>query len=103
MFAYTAFVIDAFANRILGWECSTSKHTRFVEAAIRQAAAARVREGHLDGRTGDPSQRCRCPIHVGASDRAHSPLHGIGALDRHRRRLPLNRLIPLSLLVTDTP
>ena len=31
MFAYTAFVIDAFANRILGWECSTSKQTRFVE------------------------------------------------------------------------
>jgi putative transposase len=44
-FAYTAFVIDAFANRILGWECSMSKHTRFVEAAIRQAAAVRVREG----------------------------------------------------------
>ena len=39
MFAYTAFVIDAFANRILGWECSTSKQTRFVETAIRQAAA----------------------------------------------------------------
>jgi putative transposase len=37
-FAYTAFVIDAFANRILGWECSASKQTRFVEAAIRQAA-----------------------------------------------------------------
>ncbi len=48
MFAYTAFVIDAFANRILGWECSTSKQTRFVEAAIRQAATARVREGHLE-------------------------------------------------------
>ena len=48
MFAYTAFVIDAFANRILGWECSTSKHTRFVEAAIRQAATARVREGRRD-------------------------------------------------------
>jgi putative transposase len=32
MFAYTAFVIEAFANRILGWECSTSKHTRFVVA-----------------------------------------------------------------------
>jgi putative transposase len=48
MFAYTAFVIDAFANRILGWECSTSKQTRFVEAAIRQAATVRVREGHLD-------------------------------------------------------
>ena len=45
-FAYAAFVIDAYANRILGWECSTSKHTSFVESAIRQAAARRAREGH---------------------------------------------------------
>lgn len=36
MFVYTAFVIDAYAGRILGWECSTSKHTSFVESAIRQ-------------------------------------------------------------------
>ena len=40
-FAYTAFVIDAFA----GWECSMSKHTTFVERAIRQAAELRLREG----------------------------------------------------------
>jgi putative transposase len=45
-FAYTAFVIDAYANRIVGWECSTSKHTSFVESAIRQAATLRIREGH---------------------------------------------------------
>jgi putative transposase len=45
-FAYTAFVIDAYANRILGWECSTSKETAFVEAAIRQAVAVRTRDGH---------------------------------------------------------
>ena len=45
-FAYTAFVIDAYANRIVGWECSTSKETPFVESAIRQAAALRAREGH---------------------------------------------------------
>jgi putative transposase len=45
-FAYTAFVIDAYANRIVGWECSTTKHTNFVESAIRQAVALRAREGH---------------------------------------------------------
>lgn len=45
-FAYTAFAIDAFANRIVGWDCATSKHTSFVETAIRQAAALRAREGH---------------------------------------------------------
>lgn len=44
-FVNTAFVIDAYAGRILGWECSTTKHTRFVESEIRQAAALRAREG----------------------------------------------------------
>ncbi|GGN79081.1 putative transposase for insertion sequence element IS986/IS6110 [Nocardia rhizosphaerihabitans] len=52
VFVYTAFVVDAYAGRILGWECSTSKTTVFVEAAIRQAAAIRDREGHpLTGNT----------------------------------------------------
>jgi putative transposase len=45
-FAYTAFVIDAFAGVIVGWECSTSKHTVFVERAIAQAAAFRARQGN---------------------------------------------------------
>ncbi len=45
-----AFVIDAFAGAIIGWEASTSKETRFVESAIRQAAALRSRQGHpIDG------------------------------------------------------
>lgn len=44
-FAYTAFVIDAFAGLIVGWECSTSKHTAFVERAIAHAAAFRARKG----------------------------------------------------------
>ena len=45
-FGYTAFVIDAFAGLIAGWECSLSKGTAFVERAIRQAAAFRARQGH---------------------------------------------------------
>ena len=45
-FCYTAFVIDAFAGLIVGWECSTSKHTAFVERAIAQAAALRARQGN---------------------------------------------------------
>lgn len=44
-FGYTAFVIDAFAGLILGWECALDKKTAFVEAAIRQAAAYRARQG----------------------------------------------------------
>jgi putative transposase len=51
-FVYTAFVIDAYADTIVGWECSTSKETALVESAIRQAAAIRAREGTpLDGDT----------------------------------------------------
>ena len=37
-FGYTAFVIDAFAGTILGWECSLSRATPFVQRAIAQAA-----------------------------------------------------------------
>jgi transposase InsO family protein len=44
-FGYTALVIDAFAGRITGWECSLTKNTAFVERAIRQAAALRTRQG----------------------------------------------------------
>lgn len=50
VFAYVAFVIDAFAGAIIGWETCMSKQTRFVESAIRQAAALRRRQGHpIDG------------------------------------------------------
>ena len=38
-FVYTAFVIDAFAGTIAGWECSASKSVAFVRRAIAQAAA----------------------------------------------------------------
>jgi HTH-like domain/Integrase core domain len=46
VFVYVAFVIDAYAGAILGWEASASKQTRFVESAIRQAAALRSGQGH---------------------------------------------------------
>jgi putative transposase len=50
VFVYVAFVIDAYAGAIVGWEASASKQTRFVESAIRQAAALRSRQGHpIDG------------------------------------------------------
>src|SRR3546814_3293064 len=44
-FCYVAFVIDAYAGAIIGWEASMSKQTRFVESAIRQAAELRSRQG----------------------------------------------------------
>ena len=45
-FGYTAFVIDAYAGLIPGWECSLTKNTAFVERAIRAAAMYRARGGH---------------------------------------------------------
>jgi putative transposase len=51
-FGYTAFVIDAYAGLIPGWTCSLTKHTRFVQRALRQAAAHRRRQGRpLRGNT----------------------------------------------------
>jgi len=45
-FCYVAFVFDAFAGTIRGWECSLSKETRFVQRAIAQAAAQLRALGH---------------------------------------------------------
>ena len=35
VFVYVAFVIDAHAGAVVGWEASASKQTRFVESALR--------------------------------------------------------------------
>lgn len=45
-FGYTAFVVDAYAGLIPGWECSMVKDTGFVERALRHAATFRARQGH---------------------------------------------------------
>lgn len=51
-FVYTAFAIDAYAGRIVGWECATSKTDALVRITITQAAALRAREGNpLSGNT----------------------------------------------------
>jgi transposase InsO family protein len=45
-FVYTAFAIDAYAGRIVGWTCSVSQEERFVRHAIRHAAQLRRNEGN---------------------------------------------------------
>jgi len=45
---YVAFVIDAYARRILGWKVSTSMTTDLVLAAIDQAIFTRKQEGVKD-------------------------------------------------------
>jgi putative transposase len=42
---YTAFVIDAYARRILGWSVSTTMTSRFVVDAVEQAIWTRSRDG----------------------------------------------------------
>ena len=52
VFVYTAFAIDAYAGRIVGWTCSAGKSDTFVRRAIRHAAELRMREGNpLSGST----------------------------------------------------
>ncbi len=50
-FGYVALVIDAFAGTIVGWECSLSKTTAFVQRAVAQAAhhLRRATAGRLSG------------------------------------------------------
>jgi putative transposase len=50
-----AFVIDAYASKIVGWRVSTSAHAGFVLDALEQAVHERRPKGHGPG----PSQRPR--------------------------------------------
>ena len=85
-FAYVAFVIDAYARRILGWRVASTMATSMVLDAIEQAIWTRQREGV----TG--FQR-RCPPY-GSGIAVHlDPVHrtprrsGHPALGRSRRQL----------------
>ena len=42
---YVAFVIDAYARRIIGWRCGSSMSTQLVLDALEQAVWTREREG----------------------------------------------------------
>lgn len=84
-FGYTAFVIDASAGTMIGWECSLSKQTAFVERAIREAATPLGRASTVW--RDDPSLGCRFAVHRGAF-RRDPAARGVDPLDRHRRRCP---------------
>jgi len=45
---YVAFVVDAYARRILGWRTGTTMATRLVLDAVEQAIWTRARDGHVD-------------------------------------------------------
>jgi putative transposase len=83
-FAYTAFVIDAFAGLIPGWECALPKQAAFAESAIRQAAAYRARRepGH---RRCHSSFGCGKPVYERSPHR-NADARWPDAIDRNRRR-----------------
>ena len=90
-FAYTAFVIDAFAGLIPGWECSLSEQTAFAEAAIRQAPPTGPGTGTRSARTRStiPTPPARA-IHQRARHRDAAASRA-GAPHRNRRRRPRQR------------
>jgi putative transposase len=45
---YVAFVVDAYARRILGWRAGTTMTTKLVLDALEQAIWTRSRDGHAD-------------------------------------------------------
>jgi putative transposase len=45
---YVAFVVDAYARRILGWRTGMSMTTKLVLDALEQAIWTRGRDGHVD-------------------------------------------------------
>jgi putative transposase len=45
---YVAFVVDAYARRILGWRTGTTMSTQLVLDAVEQAIWTRARDGHAD-------------------------------------------------------
>jgi putative transposase len=47
-FAYVAFVVDAYARRILGWRVASTMATSMVLDAIEQAIWTRQQEGVMD-------------------------------------------------------
>jgi transposase InsO family protein len=67
-FVYVAFVIDAFARRIVGWRVSRTAHAGFVLDALEQALyERRPVQGGRRCRRWQPSCACRtvCPLLAG--------------------------------------
>lgn len=90
-FAYTAFVVDVFAQKIVGWHCATAKDVELVMTPLRMATWQRAHDGHpivageLIGHADAGSQlstpRCGSPT---TRPRGHPPVDRDG-----RRRIRL--------------
>ena len=78
---YVAFVIDAYARRILGWRVATTMTTSMVLDALEQAIWTRQCEGHDDFTALIAHTDHGRPVHLDPLQRT----------DRHRRDHPLGR------------
>ncbi len=58
-FAYTAFIVDVFAQKIVAWHCATSKDVELVMTPMRMATWQRQREGHPSWQDSSSATRTR--------------------------------------------
>jgi putative transposase len=83
-FVYTAFVIDAFAGVIPGWQVSDAANAKMVEQTLADAVETRRRQGHPIQPGAVHHSDSRHPVHLDrlrtAAGRRQDP-----ALDRDRR------------------
>jgi transposase InsO family protein len=87
---YTAFVIDAYARRILGWSVATTMTSRFVVDAAEQAIWTRGREGRdLAGLVAHHDHGVQ---YLSVAYSEHLATAGGKALDRRCRVQPPQRL-----------
>ena len=73
---YAAFVIDAYARRILGWSVATTMTTQLVLDARRAGDLDPAPRRHLRSERRRPSYGPRIPVHLGPTPNA-SPTAGI--------------------------
>jgi len=82
-FAYVAFVVDAYARRILGWRVASTMATSMVLDAIEQAIWTRQQEGILDLKDGvhhtDYAEVCVKPRICGDGLRSWGVVGGFSA------------------------
>ena len=99
-FAYVAFVIDTFANRIVGWKVSRSAKTDFVLDAPEQALYAR-RPVHKGGLIHHSDRDLRALVGVHDLGRAEA-VDGLVQCPEAEVRLPSPRASVLEPVATNS-
>ncbi len=90
---YVAFVIDTFANRIVGWKASTSQDTQFVLDALKQAIYARRPADNLIHHSHRGSQYVSTKYTEGLADAGLEP--SVGSVGDSYHNAPAETMIGL--------